>query len=66
MTEWSTLTDTDRLCTTLCPESDSLLQSLTESIIRSLMPFLSETGILTSQLEGCFKPCLTRARVGGA
>jgi hypothetical protein len=51
MYECLRLTDTDRLCPTLCPESDSLIQSHTESDTTSFMPYVSETGSPTLRLE---------------
>jgi hypothetical protein len=54
MSECLTLTDSDRLCTTLCPESDSLIQSLTESDTTSFIHFMSESGNPTLRSLGCF------------
>ncbi len=50
MYECLTLTDSVRLCTTLCPESDSLSQSLTESDTTAIEPKVSETGTLPLRL----------------
>jgi len=51
MFECMTLTDSDRLCTTLCPESVSLVQSRSESDTRSLDQKMSETGNPTLRLK---------------
>jgi hypothetical protein len=65
MSECMTLHDTDRLCPTLYPESDSLVQSRAESDTTAIEPKVSETGTLTLR-EIRRTEQTDRSRVGGA